>query len=158
MAKAPISLRELDKLKASFGFSLEREGKGTLERYRNSFELFVGSLGKNASQPVTSITPSDIETFVNRQSAPCREVSTETVIGDLKTLNTPFPRAENYGVIWKNPVAAIQPPKNVSSEREIFTHEEVEKLINVAPTAEWQILIMLGYFLGARLGECVHMR
>ena len=44
------------------------------------------------------------------------------------------------------------------SEREVFTPEEVQKLHEAAPTVEWQTLILLGYFLGARLSDCVHMK
>ena len=39
----------------------------------------------------------------------------------MKTLSSAFHRAERYGVILKNPVTAVELPKAVSSEREIFT-------------------------------------
>ena len=69
-----------------------------------------------------------------------------------------FHRAENYGTILKNPVAAVQLPKEDSSEREVFTHDEIQKMLNATPTLEWQTLILLGYFIGARLGDCVRMK
>ena len=75
---------------------------------------------------------------------------------DLKTINVAFRRAENYGIILKNPIAAIRPPKEDSSERGVFSSEEVQKLIN-APDLEWQALIILGFFTGARLRDCVQM-
>ena len=49
-------------------------------------------------------------------------------------------------------------PKEVSSERELFTHDEVQTLNRAAPTHEWQTLILLGYFIGARLTDCVLMK
>lgn len=63
--------------------------------------------------------------------------------------------AEAYGVILKNPVTAVRPPRCESSERNVFTQGEVEELREAAPTVEWQTLILLGYFLGPRLSDCV---
>lgn len=69
-----------------------------------------------------------------------------------------FRRAEAFGTILKNPVSAIRPPKSESSERDVFAQDEVQKILAAAPKLEWQTLILLGYFLGARLGDCVHMK
>jgi integrase len=33
----------------------------------------------------------------------------------------------------------------------------VQKLVRAAPSVEWQMLILLGYFIGARLRDCVRM-
>jgi integrase len=55
-------------------------------------------------------------------------------------------------------VVAVRPPKEVSSERDVFTLDEVQKLYRAAPTHEWQTLILLGYFIGARLTDCVQMK
>ena len=47
----------------------------------------------------------------------------------------------------------------VSSEREIFTHEEVKKLLDVVGLQEeWFTLILMGYYTGARLGDCATMK
>jgi len=62
------------------------------------------------------------------------------------------------GIILKNPVAAIRPPKEDCSERDVFTQEEVQTLLNNTPSLEWQTLIHLGYFIGARLRDCVQMK
>jgi integrase len=78
---------------------------------------------------------------------------------DIKTLNVAFRRAERYAVILKNPVMAVDRPKAVSSEREIFTHEEMKKLLDtVGFKSEWFTLILMGYFTGARLGDCAKMK
>jgi integrase len=39
----------------------------------------------------------------------------------------------------------------------VFTHDEVQKLIKAAPSLDWETLITLGYFTGARLSDCVQM-
>lgn len=133
-----------------------RNAAGTLERYENTVTIFLAGLGTRAKQPITTITPHDIEDFLNRRLK--EGAAPKTAIVDLKTLNTAFRRAEAYGTILKNPVAAVRVPKNESSERELFTNDEVQKLINAATTPEWQTLIILGYFLGARLSDCVQMK
>ncbi len=133
-----------------------RNSKATLERYGNTVRLFLANSNGKAKRPVSSILPKDVEDFLtwrlNAGAAP------KTAIVDLKTLNTAFRRAEAFGTILKNPVAAIRPPKDESSERDVFTHEEVQKLIAAAPSLDWETLILLGYFVGARLRDCVQMK
>jgi integrase len=133
-----------------------RNSPATLERYGNTVKLFVKTLNGKANKPVTAVTPKDVEDFltVRLESG----VAPKTAIVDLKTLNTAFRRAEAFGTILKNPVSAIRPPKAESSEREVFTHEEVQKILDSTPSLEWQTLILLGYFLGARLSDCVGMK
>jgi len=137
------------------GVSL-RNTPATMERYKNTAKRFLTTLGAGAKRPITVVTPRHIEEFLNARLK--EGVAPKTVIVDLKTLNTAFRRAEAYGTILKNPVAAVQPPKNECSEREVFSHEEVQKLLNAAPSLDWQTLILLGYFVGARLGDCVQMK
>ncbi len=129
---------------------------GTHERYANTVRLFLAHLGPRAGKPITSVTPAEVEGFLNWRlnsgAAP------KTAIVDVKSLKVAFRRAELYGIILKNPVAAVQLPKDESSERGIFTQEEIQTLVGAAPSLEWQTLILLGYFLGARLSDCVHMK
>lgn len=52
---------------------------------------------------------------------------------------------------------AVTLPKSVSSEREVFSLDEIHQLVNAAPNEDWQTLIFLGAFTGARLGDCLKM-
>jgi integrase len=133
-----------------------RNSTATHERYANTVRLFLADLTGKAKQPVTSVTSKDVDHFLTSRLK--SGAAPKTAIVDLKTLNTAFRRAEAYGTILKNPVAAVRPPKGECSERDIFTHEEVQKLLAAAPSLEWQTLILLGYFVGARLGACVQMQ
>jgi integrase len=101
------------------------------------------------------VIPREAEGFLNSRLK--AGVAPKTAIVDLKTINIAFRRAENYGIIPKNPIAAVRPPREDCSERDVFTQEEVQKLVTAAPTVEWQTLILFGYFLGARLRDCVRM-
>ena len=133
-----------------------RNASATVERYSNTVRLFTKSLGAKAQQPISALTPKDFEQFLNGRlnsgAAP------KTAIIDVKTLKIAFRRAENYGLILKNPVSAVLLPKEESSERSVFTQNEIQKLLNAAPSLDWQTLILLGYFLGARLRDCVQMK
>jgi len=133
-----------------------RNSAATLERYQNAVKWFLESLQAKAQKPVSSVTPQDVEKFLNSRLK--SGIAPKTAIVDLKIIKSAFHRAESYGTILKNPVAAVRLPKEESSEREVFTHDEVQKLINAAPTLDWQTLIFLGYFVGARLRDCIHMK
>ena len=82
--------------------SLEaRVAPTTLERYKNSVKLFLASLGEKAQKPITTITPKDIEGFLNSRIK--AGMAPKTAIVDLRTINVAFRRAENYGIIQKIP-------------------------------------------------------
>lgn len=124
-------------------------------RYAHTVRLFLEGLGPVAQQPLRALTPRHIEQFmVRRQEA---GVAPKTVIVDVKTLGTALGRAARYGYLDLNPVPAVRLPRDTSSEREVFTPEEVHKLVAAAPSLDWQTLILLGYYLGARQGDCVRM-
>jgi site-specific recombinase XerD len=139
---------------------------GTIERYRNTVRLFLLSLADKAKMPINGLTPAHIQNFLDNRlrdgAAP------KTAIVDIKTLGTAFNRAEALMLILKNPVKAIELPKNVSSEREIFTHEQVIQILKAVGTFkkeksesfiyDWKTLILLGYFTGARLSDCVNLK
>lgn len=128
----------------------------TIERYSNSVRLFLEALGPVAAQSLRSLTPKHIELFLNRRLD--SGVAPKTAIIDVKTISCALRRAENYNYLDKNPVPAVRLPKNVGSEREVFTPDEVQRILTAAPNQDWQTLILLGFYLGARLGDCVAMR
>ena len=127
----------------------------TLERYRNTVRLFLKAIDRLAEQPLRSLTPRHIELFLNRRLD--QGVAPATAIVDVRTLNIALHRAERYGYIEKNPVEAVNLPKADSSQREVFSLDEIHQLVNAAPNEDWQTLILLGAFTGARLGDCLRM-
>ncbi|MCX6924757.1 MAG: site-specific integrase [Verrucomicrobia bacterium] len=134
-----------------------RMATDTTERYGHTVKLFLKYLEGKKRQPMTAITSAHIEGFL---SARLKEgVAPKTAIVDIKTLSSAFHRAERYAVILKNPVLAVELPKAVSSEHEIFTHEEVAMLLYVVGfKSVWFTLILMGYYTGARLGDCATMK
>ncbi|MGO8931977.1 MAG: tyrosine-type recombinase/integrase [Limisphaerales bacterium] len=134
-----------------------KNSRATAKRYRYTVDLFLKYLKDNAKLPMTAITSAHIEGFLSWRQK--QNLAPKTAIVDIKTLNIVFHRAERYGVILKNPVMAVALPKAVSSEREIFTHDEVQKLLDtVGFKSEWYTLILMGYCTGARLGDCATMK
>ena len=136
----------------------QRIKPGTYPRYEKSARAFLESLGKKRSLKLTSLTPKHIADFISSRRA--EGLAPGTIILDTKAISTALRRAENFGIILKNPVPAanIDLPKPDSSEREVFTSEDVLALVKAAPNVEWQTIIMLSYFAGARLSDCVHMK
>jgi site-specific recombinase XerD len=133
-----------------------RNSPATLERYGSATKWFLQNLQTKAQKPITSVTPEDIEKFLNWRLK--NGVAPKTAIVDLKIIKSAFRRAEAYGTILKSPVGAVRMPKENSSEREVFTHDEVQRLLNATPSLDWQTLITLGYFFGARLRDCFNMK
>lgn len=82
-----------------------KKSAGTYERYKHTVDLFLGSLGATAKSPITSISSSHIEDFLNARLKD--GVASKTAVVDIKTLNVAFHRAERYAVILKNPVIPI---------------------------------------------------
>ena len=134
----------------------KRNADSTRERYEMTVSVFLKSLGGFADRPLSAVGPKHIEDFLNSRIG--EGLAPRTVILDVKVVNTAFRRAEKYGIIIKNPVPAVSLPKEQGSEREVFTPEEVQKLYAAAHSLEWQTCVLLGFFLGARLSDCVHMK
>jgi integrase len=134
-----------------------KKSKGTHERYKHTVDLFLKHIGSLSRSPITSVNSSHIEGFLNSRLK--SGVASNTAVVDIKTLNVALHRAERYSVILKNPVTAVELPKVESSERDIFTADQVGKLLQtVGHKSEWFTLILLGYFTGQRLGDCAPLK
>ena len=90
-----------------------------------------------------------------------------------------FRRAMKDGLILSNPAAALERlPELDSTEREVFTVAEVARLVETAGKGkwlstvfsargaiarknmgtDWQGMILMGFYAGARLGDCARLR
>ena len=128
----------------------------TAKRYRTVVNLFLSNLDKRAEKPLTALTSRDVEKFLNARLN--NSLAPRTVILDVKILRTALNTARRQGLITTNPAEAVELPKKPRGvERGTFTDAEV-KLIVDAADGEWKTLVLLGYFTGARLGDCCRMR
>ncbi|HEY0550082.1 MAG TPA: tyrosine-type recombinase/integrase [Verrucomicrobiae bacterium] len=129
---------------------------GTAQRYDNVKRLFLASLGAKAKKPLDAITTPDVQNFLTQRIK--SGVAPKTVSVDRKTLAHAFNRALILGSILLNPVKATELPKIVSSKRKTFTNAEVSMLIEAAPSTDWRTVILLGYYIGARLRDCTGLK
>ena len=127
---------------------------GTYLRYEHTVELFVDSVGKKKSISISCVTPKHIEKFRDEQLATGKTSSSVNL--DLKTLRNAFNLAKKRGVISVNPVDVVELPVEQRNTRGVFTGEQIFALLKAA-SDEWQTTIMLGYYIGARLGDAVSL-
>lgn len=127
---------------------------GTGARYRHIVEEFVDHLGDRAKRPLSSVAPSDIQTFLTKRiRSGC---SPSTVNLDGKILRTALNSARRQGLVTSNAAEAVELPEIQNIERGTFSTEDVRLLVDAAE-GEWKTVILLGYFTGARLGDCCNM-
>ena len=114
---------------------------------------FLGALGKRSGQPLSALTPRDIEAF-RGWCASSRGCSPVTVSQDLKIVRSILEQARKQGIIVSNPAASVESPRGEGLDRDVFTPEEVGVLCGAAD-AEWRTAILFGYFAGMRLSDAV---
>lgn len=136
------------------GYKQPKVRPGVLRLYRRALERFCDGLGAKADKPLASLIPADIAAFQATRTA---EVSAGTALLDLKTLRSALGSARRQGLILTNPAEAIDLPTNRPCTRETFASDELRALLGAAPE-EWQTLILLGFYLGARLSDAKAMR
>ena len=117
---------------------------------------FLAFLGPRADKALSGVTPRDISAW-RTQRLSSGGVSSGTLLVELKILKSAFSSARRQGLLLSSPADAIALPRTKPLERDVFTREEIVTLLNVVPQ-EWQTLIYLGYFLGARLSDAKALR
>lgn len=128
----------------------------TWERYRKPVEDFIAHLGSRAALPLRSATPKDIRKFRDEQRAAGRAAA--TVNFSHKALASAFEAAKRQAYIEANPCHAVDylPTHEEKVEKGIFNAKEVSALINAAEDSpDWQGVILLGFYTGLRLGDCL---
>lgn len=130
------------------------KSEGTHIRYAGTVKLFLAGLGHRVNVSVANISARDMEKFRDAQLKAGKAKSSVNV--DLKTLRTAFNNAWRQGLIPNNPVNAVELPDETRHERDAFTQEQLQGILNAA-TGEWKTAMMLGYYVGARLGDAVAM-
>lgn len=128
----------------------------TYLKYRQVIRTFLEIIGAKSDKPITGITATDIERFKRHREKQKR--APKTILSDLKALNAPFNKAKRQGIISSNPVEAVDRPKQIPFKRDTFTVAQVTLLLEKAPTEDWETVIMLGLYTGARLRDCANMR
>jgi integrase len=124
----------------------------THSRYKKAITEFLETLGDRADRSLAALGPSDIEVFRDRRTE--QGVSAATVRLDLKLVRSVLSTARRQGLILHNAAEAVDLPLVKSQGRDVFTAPEVRTLLPGAST-DWKTAILLGYYVGARLGDVV---
>jgi integrase len=126
----------------------------TYSRYKKAITEFLESLGDRADKSLVALGPGDIEVFRDQRTG--QGVSTATVRLDMKLVRSVLSTARRQGLILHNPAEAVDLPLVKSQGRDVFTPREVQTLLSCA-SADWKTAILLGYYVGARLGDVVSL-
>lgn len=98
-----------------------------LLHYRKAVSQFLEFLGERADKSLTTLSTRDIEGF--RDLRLRSGVSNSTAQADLKTVRRILASAQRQGFLLYNPALAVDLPRAVRLEREIFSFEEVCSLV-----------------------------
>ena len=125
----------------------------TAERYQTSIDRFKELLGNKADRPIAAVTPRDCQKFYDTLAE--KQLAPATLRVEMKTVSSVFNYARRLGLIATNPVAAVELPERIKQvKRKVFTPAQVQMLFDAADT-EWRTCILLGYYAGLRLLDCV---
>jgi integrase len=131
---------------------------GTALRYAGTVAKFLEYLGDRQSAPLTAISHQDVLGFIQKREE--QGVAPKTLVTDLRTLSAAFNLARKLGLITANPVEhalALHPLRVESSQRDVFSSAQVSALVNAAE-GDWKTMVLLGFYTGARIGDCANMR
>lgn len=127
---------------------------GTAKRYRHTIETFLQHIGRKASQPLSALIPSDIETFRDLQIKEGKSAATANMV--VKTLRIPLNLAKRQGFLLSNPAEAVELLQKQSASRETFTIDQLKHLLESADL-EWKGMILLGACTGMRIGDAARL-
>jgi integrase len=130
----------------------------TWERYRKPLEDFVAHLGTRATLPLRAATSKDIRKFRDEQRAAGRAAA--TVNFSHKALASAFEAAKRQAYIEANPCHAVDylPTHEEKVEKGTFTAKEVSELVQATNSSDWQGVILVGYYTGLRLSDCLSLK
>ncbi len=131
----------------------------TWERYRKPVEDFVAHLGTRATLPLRAATSKDVRKFRDAQRAAGRAAA--TVNFSHKALASAFEAAKRQAYIEANPCHAVDylPTHEEKVEKGTFTAKEVSALVQAAKDSrDWQGVIVLGFYTGLRLADCLSIK
>jgi len=127
----------------------------TAERYAMSVDRFNEFLGAKADRPISAVAPHDCQKYYDDLAS--KKFALASLRMEMKTISSVFNYARRLGLIATNPVSAVDLPERIKQvKRKVFTPTQVQMLIDAAD-AEWKTAILVGYYAGLRLSDCVSL-
>jgi integrase len=127
----------------------------TAARHRQMMREFLEFLGPRASLNIAAITSKDIADFRDHRLS--LGLAPSTINADLITVGAAFNAAQKQGHISVNPCAMLEPLKENSQRKSVFTPEQVTALLKAAE-GDWKGLILVAFYTGARIHDCANLR
>ena len=124
--------------------------------YEQAVREFLEFLGLGRSRKLENISEKDIDGFAKHLLAQGRSPNTVNKL-IRKYLSGPFEKARKLGKIKYNPIHGTDPLEQEEHVREVFSSEQVSRLVNSADN-DWKGAILLAYGTGARLQDICNMR
>jgi integrase len=132
----------------------ELKHEGTSTRYAGSIEKFLGFLGSRADMPIQTIGAADCSKYMSHLVA--QNLAPATLVVEIKTLRSVLNAALRQTLIAVNPALSVELPERVKQvRRKQFTPAQVQMILDAASDAEWKTVILIGYYAGLRLSDCV---
>lgn len=126
----------------------------TLIEHDHAKKHALDALGENAE--VTSLTYADVGRVKKHLSDAGR--SAATISKTLRLLRAALNRGVRAGIIHDHPFRNLQLPRVESRSKRIFTQEEVEAMVHVAPSLWWRAFIRLAATSGLRKDELLNLQ
>lgn len=128
----------------------------TAERYAMSVDRFNEFLGPKADRPISAIAPHDCQKYYDDLAG--QKFALASLRVEMKTISSVFNHARRLGLIATNPVTAVDLPERIKQvKRKVFTPAQLQMLVDNA-TQDWKVCILLGYYAGLRLSDCVSIK
>jgi integrase len=131
--------------------------EATMRAYRHARELFLEFVGSRAHMSVRMLKKSHATAFRDHLLAEGRTPGTVNTFVK-KYLTGPFESARKEGLIDYNPFVAVDALKSTPVAKDVFTPEQVVRLIQVARGTDWEGAILAGYTTGMRLQDVTNLR
>jgi integrase len=127
----------------------------TGKRHAQTMRDFIEFLGPKARLNIAAITSRDIADFRDKRQA--KGLAPATVNLDVIILSAAFNSALRQGHVSVNPCLAIEPLKDKPQRKGVFTPEQVSALV-AAAEGDWRGLILIAFYIGARLSDAANLR
>jgi integrase len=129
----------------------------THARYKRVIERFTGFLGEAKSKrDLATLQTSDVARFRDREA---KELSRATANLGVKVLRVCLGEAVRQGLLTTSPAVHVKKLKSTKeSKRRAFTLAEIKRILKACEhDQEWRGLVLLGLYLGQRLGDLARL-
>lgn len=129
--------------------------RGTVARYEGIVESFIGFLKGRADLAIEDLRIEDVREF--RDARLADGVAHESANLTLRTLRTALNAAIAQGKLVHSPANAVDFLGKGNTIRTKFSQAQIQDILAVADH-EWKGFILVGYYVGARIGTCAKLK